>query len=87
MLKKSGSLSCSYGLFGLSGPSSLFGLSGLSGFLVEQTNQMNQINQINKTNQINSSRVPKWFFRSLLTLFGRSGYQVYGIKINAYPLR
>ena len=44
MLKKSASLSCSFGLFGL---------SGLSGFWLNETNQMNQINQINKTNEIN----------------------------------
>jgi hypothetical protein len=30
MLKKSASLSCSFGLFGLSGPSRLIGLFGLS---------------------------------------------------------
>ena len=45
MLKKSASLSCSFGLFGLSGLSRVFGFSG-------SRNKTNQIDQMNQTDQI-----------------------------------
>jgi len=51
MLKKSASLSCSFGLFGLSGLSGLFDLSRLFGFS-GSSNKTNQIDQTNQTDQI-----------------------------------
>ena len=48
MLKKSASLSCSFGLFGLSGLSRVFGFSGSR----NKTNQIDQIDQMNQTDQI-----------------------------------
>jgi hypothetical protein len=46
MLKKSASLSCSFGLFSLSGLSRLFGLFSLFGFSWS-SNKTNQIDQAN----------------------------------------
>jgi len=68
MLKKSASLSCSFGLFGLSGLSRLFGCLVCLAIWLIQTSQIDQRNQMDQTDK---------------ACLGRAGHQIVGVPGHA----